>query len=108
MLPIPAALDVAGMIQSLVHAGIVAAKYTSLASGALADVNRAGRTAFIHAYARRLTALGHSTLFDPRQVRAFRVQQVLREIAYAAGHLPRWMYVPDAALPALLDEGTAS
>ncbi|MDT5336251.1 MAG: maltokinase [Mycobacterium sp.] len=108
MLPIPAALDVAGMIQSLVHAGIVAAKYASLASGALADVDRAGRTAFIHAYARRLTALGHSTLFDPRQVRAFRVQQVLREIAYAAGHLPRWMYVPDAALPALLDEGTAS
>ena len=38
----------------------------------------------------------------------FRMQQVLREIIYAARHLPRWMYVPDAALPALLDEGDPS
>ncbi len=41
-------------------------------------------------------------------LRAFRTQQVLREIIYAAKHLPRWMYVPDAALPALLDEGIRS
>ena len=58
------------------------------------------------AYVRRLTDLGHAGLYDPAPVRAFRVQQVLREIVYAARHLPRWMYVPDAALPALLDEGT--
>lgn len=32
------------------------------------------------------------------------MQQVIREIIYAAQYLPRWMYVPDAALPALLDE----
>jgi maltokinase len=106
MLPIPAALDVAGMSQSLAHAGIVAAKYTSLETAALATVDEAGRTAFLDAYARRLTSLGHSDLFDPNLLRAFRVQQVLREIVYAAQHLPRWMYVPDAALPALLDEGT--
>jgi len=35
------------------------------------------------------------------------MQQVLREIVYATRHLPRWMYVPDAALPALLGERTA-
>lgn len=108
MLPIPAALDVAGMTQSLVHAGIVAAKYTPLTPAVLADVDHAGRTAFLDAYTRRLTVLGHSPLFDPKLMRAFRVQQVLREIVYAARHLPRWMYVPDAALPAVLDEGIAS
>ena len=47
-------------------------------------------------------------LYDPAPLRAFRTQQVLREIIYAARHLPRWMYVPDAALPALLDEGVRS
>ncbi|WP_235568568.1 glucosamine kinase [Mycobacterium sp. Root135] len=106
MLPIPAALDVAGMTQSLAHTAIVAAKYATLDPAALAAVSAAGRTAFLTAYTRRLDALGHADLFDPAPLGAFRAQQVLREIVYAARHLPRWMYVPDAALPALLDEGT--
>jgi maltokinase len=106
MLPIPAALDVAGMTQSLTHAAIVAAEYTALDPAALAAVSTAGCTAFLTAYTSRLGALGHADLFDPAPLGAFRAQQVLREIVYAARHLPRWMYVPDAALPALLDEGT--
>lgn len=106
MLPIPAALDVAGMTQSLAHTAIVAAKYTALEPAALASVSGAGRIAFLDAYTRRLGTLGHADLFDPGPLRAFRTQQVLREIVYAARHLARWMYVPDAALPALLDEGT--
>jgi maltokinase len=106
MLPVPAALDVAGMSQSLAHAAIVARKYTELDAAALADADGAGRTAFLDAYARRLAELGHAELYDPGTMYAFRVQQVLREIVYAARHLPRWVYVPDAALPALLDEGT--
>jgi maltokinase len=108
MLPIPAAMDVAGMVQSLVHAGLVAAKYTALDPIALGGIDEAGRAGMLAAYSRRLTALGHADLYDPAPLRAFRVQQVLREIVYAARHLPRWMYVPDAALPALLDEGTPS
>ncbi len=108
MLPIPAALDVAGLAQSLSHAAIVARKYTDLDADALADVDAAGRSVFEHAYTDRLASLGHGGLYDPGQLRAFRTQQVLREIIYAARHLPRWMYVPDAALPALLDEGTRS
>lgn len=95
MLPIPAALDVAGMTQSLAHAAIVARKYTELDPDALAAVDTAARRAFLAAYAGTL---------DQRTLRAFRLQQVLREIVYAVRHLPRWMYVPDAALPALLDE----
>jgi maltokinase len=100
MLPIPAALDVAGMTQSLAHAAAVARKYTDLDAGALAEVDAAVRAAFLTAYGASLD--GGS--LDSNALRAFRLQQVLREIIYAARHLPRWMYVPDAALPALLDE----
>ncbi len=105
VLPIPAALDVAGMTQSLVHAGIVAGKHGAVAPADRADAEVTARTAFLAAYALRLTALGHPDLYDPSPLRAFRLQQVLREMIYAADHLPRWMYVPDAALPALLDDG---
>ncbi|CAN5606184.1 hypothetical protein BH09ACT8_BH09ACT8_63990 [soil metagenome] len=107
VLPIPAALDIAGLVQSLTHAGIVARKYTPLDVEALAEIDRLGRAAVLTAYTSRLADLGHGDLYDPAPLRAFRMQQVLREIIYAARHLPRWGYVPDAALPALLDEGTA-
>jgi len=106
MLPVPAALDVAGMSQSLAHAAIVARKYTELDATALADADGDARAALLDAYTHRLAELGHAELYEPGAMHAFRVQQVLREIVYAARHLPRWMYVPDAALPALLDEGT--
>ncbi len=105
-LPIPAVVDVAGMAQSLAHVAVVAAKYTVLEPEALAAVDAMARTSFLDAYAHRLTSLGHAGLYDPRPLRALRLQQVMREMIYAAEHLPRWMYVPDAALPALLEEGT--
>ena len=104
VLPIPAAVDVAGMVQSLAHAAIVARKYTDLDPAALADVNAASRTTFLDAYQRQLASRGVAELYDAGPLQAFRMQQVLREIVYAAKHLRRWMYVPDAALPALLDE----
>ena len=103
-LPVPPALDVAGLTQSLAHAAIVARKYTPLDASTLAEIDKANRSAFLAAYADRLTKLGHADLLDAKLLHPFRVQQVLREIIYAAEHLPRWMYVPDAALPALLDE----
>ncbi len=107
-LPIPAVLDVAGMTQSLAHVAIVARRHNQLDDRSLAVVDHAARQAFLQAYAARLAALGHGGLYDSRALRAFRLQQVLREIVYAARHLPRWMYVPEAALPALLDERTTS
>jgi maltokinase len=108
MLPIPTVLDVAGMAQSLAHAAIVARKYTLLDPAALAEADAAVRAAFLGAYADRIAHHGHADLYDPAPLRAFRMQQVLREIIYAASYLPRWMYVPDAALPALLDERARS
>lgn len=105
-LPIPAILDVAGMTQSLAHAAIVAHKYTDLDADVSSQAETLSRAAFLDAYRTRLSDLGHAELLDESALRAFRMQQVLREIIYAARHLPRWMYVPDAALPALLDERT--
>lgn len=103
ILPIPAVVDVAGMAQSLAHVAIVARKYTPLDARALAAADASARSSFLDAYRRRLADLGHTDLYDARALRAFRIQQAIREMVYAARHLPRWMYVPDSALPALLD-----
>jgi maltokinase len=40
---------------------------------------------------------------DERLLRPLALQQVCREFTYAATHLPRWSYVPEAALPMLLE-----
>ncbi len=104
VLPVPAAVDLAGILQSLSHVAIVAAERSELAPQSLAPVDAAARTALRDAYLRRLAETGHIDLHLDHALTAFRLQQVLREIVYAARHLPRWMYVPDAALPALLQE----
>lgn len=106
VLPIPPALDVAGMVQSLTHAAVVARRYTRLDPTDLARVEALGRAGFLAAYTDRLTELGQADSYDGRPLHALRLRQVLRETIYAADHLPRWMYVPDAALPSLLSEGT--
>ena len=108
ILPITAAVDVAGMAQSLAHVAVVARRHTPLDARALADADESARGNFLDAYARRLADLGHTDLYDARALRALRIQQAMREMIYAARHLPRWMYVPDAALPALLDADTDS
>jgi maltokinase len=104
VLPVPAAVDLAGILQSLSHVAIVAVKRSDLGAGALAEVDRVARTALYDAYIDRLTQVGHADLHIEHALDAFRLQQVLREIVYAGRHLPRWMYVPDAALPAILTE----
>lgn len=108
ILPIPAVVDVAGMAQSLAHVAVVARRHTPLDARALADADQSARGNFLDAYQQRLADLGHTDLYDARALRAFRIQQAMREMIYAARHLPRWMYVPDAALPALLDAETDS
>ena len=59
---------------------------------------------FLESYRGGLADADQSALFDARLVRPFRLRQVCREFTYAATHLPRWSYVPEAALPALLQE----
>jgi maltokinase len=104
VLPVPAAVDLAGILQSLSHVAIVAVKRTDLTADALVEVDRVARASLYDAYIDRLTQVGNADLHIEDALGAFRLQQVLREIVYAGRHLPRWMYVPDAALPALLDE----
>jgi maltokinase len=76
-----------------------------LGTGALRDADRAARGSFLDGYLHRVIELGHADLYQSGALKALRAQQVLREMIYAARHLPRWMYVPDGALPELLNEG---
>lgn len=105
-LPQPAALDVAGMAQSLTHAGFVLLRHDPAATpGAVEALVDVSVTSFLDAYTSTLGAHGLAPLFEPALLRPFRLRQVCREFTYAATHLPRWSYVPEAALPALLAEG---
>lgn len=91
----PAVADVAGMAQSFTHAGLVVRKHhPELDPAAVDAAAAAARAAFLAAYGD----------VDPALLRAFSVRQVCREFTYAATHLPRWAYVPEAALPMLLRE----
>lgn len=101
----PAARDVAGMLQSLDHVGRVVLRRVPRASPTVvADWIAAAGVAFLDAYRAALLAAGLSFLLDERLLAPFAVEQECREFAYAATHLPRWRYVPDAAFAALFAE----
>jgi maltokinase len=105
----PAARDVAGMLASLDHVGRVVLHRTD----GLAEDERllvlswieAAQSVFLDEYRATLAAAGVSDLLDPRLLLPFQLEQECREYAYAHRYLPHWTYVPDAALPALLDRG---
>ncbi len=93
-LPQSPLLDVASMVQSIDHVGRIVVKRRHPDRGAEVDQ-------FIEsAVDAALAAYGP---VDRDLLHALRVAQELHEYLYAATHLPRWMYVPAAALPALLD-----
>ena len=97
----PVALDVAGMAQSLTHAGLVVRKHNpALDADTVERMAGVARAAFIDTYLERLG--DRKSLVDERLLRPFALRQVCREFTYAATHLPRWSYVPEAALPMLL------
>lgn len=95
-LPQSPMVDMASLLQSIDHVGRIVVKRRH--PDREADVNRfitAGIQAALAAYEAR-----HAV--DQPVLRSLRVSQELHEYHYAAAHLPRWMYVPDAAMPALL------
>ena len=97
----PTARDVAGMLQSLDHVGRVALEHAPDADADAVEVwIFEAHQRFLRAYRESLGASGD--LFDERLLEPFAVEQECREYVYAARHLPRWLYVPDAAMPALL------
>lgn len=93
-LPQSPLIDVASMVQSIDHVGRIVVKRRHPDRGAeVAEFIRAAVDAALAAYGP----------VDRDLLHALRVAQELHEYLYAATHLPRWMYVPAAALPALLD-----
>ncbi len=103
VLPQPPAVDVAGLAQSVQHAALVLRRHEPhLSLDAVSAAASAFETSFVATYADTVATLGHPRLVRPDLVSGFRLRQVCREFSYAAEHLPRWSYVPEAALPALL------
>lgn len=92
-LPQSPLIDVASMVQSIDHVGRIVVKRRHPDRGAEVDQ-------FIEAAVN--AALAAYGPVDRDVLHALRVAQELHEYRYAATHLPRWMYVPAAALPALL------
>lgn len=100
----PVARDVAGMLQSLDHVGRVALRHADDADPIKVSTwIRESRQRFLRTYRLTLAARDNSELLDERLLTGFAVEQECREYVYAARHLPRWLYVPDAALPTLLN-----
>ena len=95
------ARDVASMTCAIDHVGrVVARRQPSHADAAAAWAARS-REAFLDAY---LAGLGdRRELFDDRLLAPFEVAQEAHEFVYAARYLPRWLYVPDAVMPVVLD-----
>ncbi len=105
----PAARDVAALLASLDHVGRVVLRRTEgLAQDEQSRVLEwieAAQAAFLDEYRVALAAAGVGDLLDSRLLHPFQLEQECREYVYAHRYLPHWTYVPDAALPALLDRG---
>lgn len=99
----PAASDVAGMSQSFTHAGFVVRRHhPHLDPERVALMATVARSAFLDSY--RAAMGDRAALLDERLLHPLVLRQVCREFTYAATHLPRWSYVPEAALPLLLGD----
>jgi maltokinase len=96
----PPVRDVASLVQSLDHVGRIVERRRGVPVAAWI---RDASDACLEAYRAELADHGASSLFDERLLRPLRVAQELHEFVYAAEFLPEWRYVPDAALPALLE-----
>lgn len=88
-------VDLASLMQSVDHVGrIVARRRPDLGSGVDELVGEA-TAAVVKGY-------GDSAAVDEPLLFALRITQELHELVYAARYLPRWRYVPEAALAALV------
>ena len=94
------ARDVASMACALDHAGrVVVRRHPSTGDAIDAWIGRA-RAAFLAAH--RAALRPEAWLVDERLLHPFAVAQEAHEFVYAAGFQPRWVGVPDVALPAVL------
>ncbi|WP_208322347.1 hypothetical protein [Mumia sp. ZJ430] len=97
--PQPAAVDVAGMAQSLDHVAYVVRHRTpGVDPAAVQRWRTTAVEAFLSSYRATLDAAGRGDLLDERLLVPMRMRQVCREYVYAGRHLPHWRYVPDRAV----------
>lgn len=90
----PAAYDVAGMLLSLENVGHVLRRHApGVTDEAVAAWTEQVQSEFLAAYRDDAGGLLDETLLAP-----YVDDQIQRELAYAAAYLPRWRYVPEAAL----------
>jgi len=100
----PLEKDLAGMLQSLDHVGrVVAQRKGGQFSEEISMWIHQAQEKLQNSYTFAL-AKGDEDPFAHRDLLLlFQLQQEFREYLYAQSHLPQWMYVPDAALPALIE-----
>lgn len=96
------ARDVASMARALDHVGRVVQRRRPGREAAVNGWIEAARAGFFAAYRAQLASSGRDDLYDERLLWPFEVAQECHEYVYAARYLPRWLYVPDLAMPALL------
>ncbi len=102
----PIARDVASFVRSLDHLGRIAQRRDPARDDPSRDDRveawiEQARHRFLSAYRAGLGP-SHAGLFDERLLVPLEVAQACHEYVYAARYLPRWLYVPDLALPRLL------
>lgn len=93
-------VDLAGLMQSFDHVGRIVVRrrlphHQAAVDTYIAAAIEAARDVYAHETGTDLAAADH-------QLYALRIIQELHEMIYAHRSLPRWMYVPQAALAALL------
>jgi maltokinase len=92
-------VDLASLVQSVDHVGRIVARRRPELAGAASETAAEAVAAVIAAYG-RAGPVDHVHRVDHAVLDALRTTQELHELVYAAEHLPRWPYVPDAALAA--------
>jgi maltokinase len=99
----PAARDVAQMSRSLDHVGqVVLHHHPALDPAPIREWLTSSRELFLASYRSTLQDSGMAFLLDESLLPAFELEQELRELVYAARHLPRWTYAPLATLTEML------
>ncbi|HUF97632.1 MAG TPA: phosphotransferase [Ilumatobacter sp.] len=98
--PRPIAVDVASLIQSIDHAGRVAARRRP--DGSHDRLIEAATDAALDVYRCSLASVDIRHLLDDSMLPGLRVAQELHEFVYAAEYLPHWTYAPIGALRGLM------
>ncbi len=94
--------DVASMARALDHVGRVAQKRRPKDTDRIEAWIRRARRTFVDSYEEQIRAAGNPVPFVEQMLLPLEVAQECHEYVYAARYLPRWLYVPDLAMPALL------